>query len=44
MLDQGWGDPRGDDGWITGYTKLWGVPIKSDGYQLSAGSGGGDDD
>jgi ribose transport system substrate-binding protein len=44
LLDQGWGDPHGDDGWITGYTKLWGVPIKSDGYQLSSGSGGGDDD
>jgi ribose transport system substrate-binding protein len=44
LLDQGWGDPHGDDGWITGYTKLWGVPTKSDGYQLSGGTTGGDDD
>jgi ribose transport system substrate-binding protein len=41
---EGWSFPPGDDGWITGYTKLWGVPIKSDGYQLSGGSSGGDDD
>jgi ribose transport system substrate-binding protein len=44
ILDQGWGDPRGDDGWITGYRTLWGLPGNSDGYQLSGGSGGGDDD
>jgi len=44
LLDEGWGDPRGDDGWITGFTKLWGVPIKSDGYQLTGGSAGGGDD
>ena len=42
-LDQGWGDPRGDDGWITGYRKLWGLPANSDGYQLSGGSAGGGD-
>ena len=44
LLDQGWGDPRGDEGWITGYRKLWGLPGDSDGYQLSASAGGGGDD
>jgi ribose transport system substrate-binding protein len=43
-LDQGWGDPRSDDGWITGYRKLWGLPANSTGPAASNGGGGDDDD
>jgi ribose transport system substrate-binding protein len=44
QIDQGWGDPRSDDGWITGYRKLWGLPDTSDGPSIQPGGGGGDDD
>jgi ribose transport system substrate-binding protein len=43
-LDQGWGDPRSDDGWVTGYRKLWELPDESTGPALIPGEGGGGDD
>jgi ribose transport system substrate-binding protein len=43
-IDEGWGDPRSDDGWITGYRKLWGLPASSTGPAVLPGSGGGDGD
>jgi ribose transport system substrate-binding protein len=43
-LDAGWGDPRSDDGWVTGYRKLWGLPADSTGPAVLPGGGGGGDD